>query len=100
MQIKPVSTLLGSGETNPLVITFASRVEQFSVVVANGDDVRSHTVSDNLGDSINKSLPSAGALGAASFSAYRSLCSNPSCSAPTCGPDAEPTRDVSKVEDG
>jgi hypothetical protein len=60
--------LFGSGETNPLVITFASAVAAFSVIVANGDDTRSYTVSDNLGDSITKSLPSAGALGAATFS--------------------------------
>jgi hypothetical protein len=60
--------LFGSGETNPLVITFASPVEAFSVFVANGDDTRSYTVSDNLGDSITKSLPSTGALGAATFS--------------------------------
>ena len=60
--------LFGSGETNPLMITFASPVEQVSLFVANGDDVRNYTLSDNLGDSITKSLPSAGALGAASFS--------------------------------
>lgn len=60
--------LFGSGETNPLVITFASPVDAFSVSVANGDDTRSYTVSDNLGDSMTKSLPSAGALGAATFS--------------------------------
>jgi len=60
--------LFGSGETNPLVITFAAPVDEFSVFVANGDDVRSYKVSDNLGDSVTKSLPSAGALGAASFS--------------------------------
>ena len=60
--------LFGSGETNPLVITFASPVSGFSVFVANGDDARSYTVSDNLGDSITQSLPSTGALGAAVFS--------------------------------
>jgi len=60
--------LFGSGETNPMVITFASPVDAFSVFVVNGDDTRSYTVSDNLGDSITKSLPSAGALGAATFS--------------------------------
>ena len=60
--------LFGSGETNPLVITFALPVDAFSLFVANGDDTRSYTVSDNLGDSITKSLPSAGALGAATFS--------------------------------
>ncbi|MBV9082862.1 MAG: hypothetical protein JOZ62_09315, partial [Acidobacteriaceae bacterium] len=60
--------LFGSGETNPVMITFASPIEEFSIFVANGDDVRNYTLSDNLGDSITKSLPSAGALGAASFS--------------------------------
>ena len=59
--------LFGSGETNPVMITFASPIEEFSIFVANGDDARSYAVSDNLGDSITKSLPSAGALGAASF---------------------------------
>ena len=60
--------LFGSGETNPLTITFASPVNDFSVFIANGDDVRRYTVSDNLGDSITMSLPSAGGLGAATFS--------------------------------
>ena len=60
--------LFGSGETNPVMITFASPIEGFSIFVANGDDARSYAVSDNLGDSITKSLPSAGALGAAIFS--------------------------------
>jgi hypothetical protein len=60
--------LFGSGETNPLVITFAQPVEEFSVWVLNGDDVRSYTVSDNLGDSLTDSLPSAGGLGAFVFS--------------------------------
>jgi hypothetical protein len=60
--------LFGSGETNPLVIAFASPIDDFSVLVANGDDTRSYTVSDNLGDSVTKSLSSAGALGSATFS--------------------------------
>jgi hypothetical protein len=70
--------LFGSGETNPLVITFSSPVNDFSVLVVNGDDVRTYTVSDNVGDSITQSLPSTGAvinyggfvqgLGAATFS--------------------------------
>jgi hypothetical protein len=60
--------LFGSGETNPLEITFASPVSSFSLLVANGDDVRSYTVSDNLGDSSTMSLASAGGLGAATFS--------------------------------
>jgi hypothetical protein len=60
--------LFGSGETNPLLITFASPVSNFSVFVANGDDVRSYSVSDNLGDSVTMSLATAGGLGAATFS--------------------------------
>lgn len=60
--------LFGSGESNPLVITFAQPVSSFSLFVANGDDARMYTVSDNLGDSLTQSLPSAGALGAAVFS--------------------------------
>lgn len=60
--------LFGSGETNPLVITFALPIDDFSVLVANGDDTRSYTVSDNLGASVTKSLSSAGALGSATFS--------------------------------
>jgi hypothetical protein len=59
--------IFGSGETNPLVITFASPVNDFSVFVANGDSSQSYTVSDNLGESITETLPSAGALGAATF---------------------------------
>ena len=60
--------LFGSGETNPLTITFVVPVQNFSLLVLNGDDVRSYTVSDNLGDSITNSLASAGGLGAATFS--------------------------------
>ncbi len=60
--------LFGSGETDPVVINFAKPVQDFSVLVLNGDDVRSYTVSDNLGDSLTKSLASAGGLGAFVFS--------------------------------
>ncbi len=60
--------LFGTGETNPLVITFASPVNNFSLLVANGDDVRTYSVSDNLGDTAAMALPSAGSLGAAIFS--------------------------------
>lgn len=59
--------LFGSGETNPLTITFAVPVQDFSVLVLNGDDVRSYTVSDNLGDSMTGSLASAGSLGSSRF---------------------------------
>lgn len=59
--------IFGSGETNPVTITFASPVSGFSVFIANGDDVRSYTVTDNLGDSVTESLASAGGLGAATF---------------------------------
>jgi hypothetical protein len=60
--------LFGSGETNPLMITFASPVTDFSVFVANAGDAGSYTVSDNLGDSITKSLALAGDLGATTIS--------------------------------
>jgi len=43
-------------------------VQDVSVFVLNGDDVRSYTVSDNVGDSVTNSLASAGGLGAAMFS--------------------------------
>jgi hypothetical protein len=59
--------LFGSGETNPVLITFAMPVANFRIFVLNGDDTRSYTVSDNLGDSITKSLASAGSLGDAMF---------------------------------
>jgi hypothetical protein len=60
--------LFGSGETNPLLITFATPVQDFSLFVLNGDDARSYTVSDNLGESLTNSLPSAGGVGGAMFS--------------------------------
>jgi hypothetical protein len=60
--------LFGSGETNPLVITFAAPVSNFSVFVANGEDVRNYTVSDDLGDATTLSLASAGSFGAGTFS--------------------------------
>jgi hypothetical protein len=60
--------LFGSGESNPLVITFASPVSNFSIFIANGDDLRNYTVSDNLGDSVAMSLASAGGLGTGTFS--------------------------------
>jgi hypothetical protein len=60
--------LFGSGETNPVVITFAAPVSNFSVFAANGDDIRNYTVSDDVGDSVTMSLASAGSLGAGAFS--------------------------------
>ncbi len=60
--------LFGSGETNPLMIAFAVPVQNFSLLLLNRDGDRSYTVSDNLGNSITMSLPSAGALGSAAFS--------------------------------
>src|SRR5947209_17849554 len=60
--------LFGSGESNPLVITFASPVSNFSIFVANGDDLRRYTVSDNLVDWAVMSLASAGGLGTGTFS--------------------------------
>src|ERR1700733_7132564 len=44
--------LFGSGDTNPLVITFSSPVSGFSIYVVNDDAAQSYTVSDNLGDSV------------------------------------------------
>lgn len=52
--------LFGSGETNPLVITFSTPVSGFSLLLANGDaQNQSYTVSDNVGDStmITLALP-------------------------------------------
>lgn len=60
--------LFGSGETNPVTITFASPVSGFSILIANGDDVRSYTVSDDLGDTTTMSLSSTGSLGVGTFS--------------------------------
>lgn len=59
--------LFGSGETNPLVITFASAVSGFSVLVVNADGAETYTVSDNLGDSVTRLLASINASGAAIF---------------------------------
>jgi hypothetical protein len=53
---------------NPLVITFASPIDDFSVFIVNADNTQSYTVSDNLGDSVTKALPSVGSLGTAMFS--------------------------------
>jgi hypothetical protein len=52
--------LFGSGETNPLVVAFASPVKDFSVLVANADHVENYTVSDDLGDSLTLTLPGGG----------------------------------------
>jgi hypothetical protein len=55
--------LFGSGETNPLVITFATPVSDFSVLLANGDSQnQTYTVSDDLGDSTNFTLALPGSL--------------------------------------
>ena len=55
--------LFGSGETNPLVITFATPVSDFSVLVANGDaQNQTYTVSDELGDSAIVTLALSGSL--------------------------------------
>jgi hypothetical protein len=50
--------LFGSGETNPLVITFAAPVRDVSVFVLNADAIQSYTVSDNSGDSVTNSVAS------------------------------------------
>ena len=55
--------LFGSGETNPLVITFLTPVSDFSVLVANGDaQNQTYTVSDELGDSASVTLALSGSL--------------------------------------
>ena len=55
--------LFGSGETNPLVITFATPVSDFSVLVANGDaQNQTYTVSDDRGDSASVTLALSGSL--------------------------------------
>src|SRR5215831_1941847 len=55
--------LFGSGEANPLVIAFATPVDNFSVLVANGDSQnQTYTVSDNLGDSATFALALSGSL--------------------------------------
>jgi hypothetical protein len=60
--------VFGSGETNPLTIQFAVPISGFAVFVANGDNTATYTVSDDAGDSISASLPSAGAAGGRVFS--------------------------------
>jgi hypothetical protein len=61
--------LFGSGETNPLVISFAIPVRDFSVLVANGESQNQiYTVSDNLGDSTTLSLPFSGSNSASNVS--------------------------------
>ena len=55
--------LFGSGETNPLVITFAMPVSNFSVLVANGDaQNQTYTISDQLGGSASVTLALSGSL--------------------------------------
>jgi hypothetical protein len=55
--------LFGAGETNPLVITFATPVNGFSVFLANGDaQNQSYTVSDNVGDTTAFTLALPGSL--------------------------------------
>ena len=60
--------VFGFGETNPLTILFAAPVSGFSVNVLNGDNTATYTISDDRGDSISASLPSAGSGGAKIFS--------------------------------
>jgi hypothetical protein len=55
--------LFGPGETNQLVISFATPVRDFSVLVANGDSQnQTYTVSDDLGDSKTFMLALSGSL--------------------------------------
>jgi hypothetical protein len=55
--------LFGAGETNPLVITFATPVNSFSVFLANGDaQNQSYTLSDDVGDNTTLTLALPGSL--------------------------------------
>ena len=54
-------------EDNPIEITFSAPVSAFSILLVNADNTQNYTVSDNLGDSVTKSVASAGALGTATF---------------------------------
>jgi hypothetical protein len=60
--------VFGFGETNPLTILFAEPVSGFSLTVLNGENTATYTISDDVGDSIGASLPSAGAAGSKIFS--------------------------------
>jgi len=57
----------GSGETNPILISFAKPVKSFSILVANGEDLGAYAVSDNFGETVQKRLSPAGSGGAYLF---------------------------------
>jgi hypothetical protein len=59
--------LFTSGATNPLVITFSTPVTGFSVQVFNGGESQNYTVSSNLGESIVRSIGTAGSGGSSTF---------------------------------
>jgi len=59
--------LFGSGETNPLVIAFASPVVNFSVLLLNGSQSSSYTLADDVGDSVTTALASSSEGGATTF---------------------------------
>ena len=60
--------LFGSGETNPLVIAFASPILDFSLLLLNDDNAGSYTVADDVGDSVtDKPLASTSDGGAILF---------------------------------
>jgi PEP-CTERM motif len=52
---------LGSGYTNPLVITFSQPVSNFTILVVNGQPPQDYTVADNLGASQTINLMFTGA---------------------------------------
>ena len=52
--------LFGSGETNPLILSFGSAIRRFSVFVANNDFGQNFT--DDVGDSETLLIPSSGGM--------------------------------------
>jgi hypothetical protein len=59
--------LFGSGETNPLVIAFASPILDFTLLLLNNDNAGNYTVTDDVGDSVTNTLPSTSHGGAMLF---------------------------------
>jgi PEP-CTERM motif len=54
--------LFGSGETNPLIISFATPISGFSIFVANSNFAQNFSVSDNIGDSETLLVQSSGGV--------------------------------------
>jgi hypothetical protein len=79
------TAVFGIGEINPLTIDFSIPVNGFSVVVANGGAAQNYTVTSNVGDVVTKSLPVAGAGGAATFALSGTDISTVSIAASTPG---------------